>query len=195
MKLILVSSSLKKKYLLEHAGFNVLMKESKIRETMKNSSHIKETISRIAWKKAHSIANIYCQKFQKIYSPILSTNSIIIFNNRIITKPRTREHVKILLRKLSGKTHKIITAFTIIWLKYIINRIVVTNILLRKLNIQMLNYYMMHQMWCKKYKEYNIYENPAILIKTINGDYTNTLGIPIKNIINILFYIKYLKNK
>jgi len=43
-------------------------------------------LSDVSWAKAHYIANIYYQKFNKIHYSILSTDSILVCNKKIINE-------------------------------------------------------------------------------------------------------------
>lgn len=193
MRLILASSSIRKRYILENIGFNILVNIPKAKEPIRTHLNLKAAALEISWRKAYAVASLYYQKFSKVFYPILSTNTIFIYKNNIIKPPGLRQQMESWLLTFSGKTYKIITTFTIIWHKYIVNQTIVTNILLKKLNKQMINYYICNQIWYKNNIGVNIYEQPAILIERINGNYSNILGLPIRNIINALLEIGYLK--
>jgi len=193
MKIILISTSLKKKYILENIGFNVFVNKSNIKETIKKNQNFIKSALGLTWRKVRIIANRYCQKFNIIKYPILSTKSVIICNNTLIKNIKNKEHLYHIIKYLQGQNHQIITAFSIIWLHFIINRIVVTTISLKQLNIKMIDNYISNQIWCKNYMLYNIYESPAILIENIYGSYSNIFGMPTEEILSNLHKIGYLK--
>jgi len=193
MVLILASSSLKKKYILEHVGFRILINNPKIKKSINNSKYKKNILSDVSWAKAHYIANIYYQKFNRIHYPILSTDSILVCNKKIIKKTKNRKDLERITTLLKNRSHQIITSFTIIWLKYIINRTVVTHVSLKNINEKIVSHYINSKVWYKNFNSYNIYENDAVLIKHVNGSYSNLMGIPIKDIITSLNNIGYLK--
>lgn len=105
--MILASKSPRRKEILENFGFNLKIKTKEIEEVSSKESII-DQIKDISNKKAYEIANENKDEF------VISADTIVSINNKILGKPRNEEDVYAMLRELSGKVHEVITAFSIV---------------------------------------------------------------------------------
>lgn len=121
-------------------------------------------------------------------SIIISADTVVYFNGEILEKPKTKEEANIMLKKLSGNTHKVITGVTLINtdLPEPINYSCVTDIKFKELNDNVLEYMINLDDTYTHAGAYNISGELASLIEVINGDFDNAKGLPLQNILELL---------
>ena len=110
---------------------------------------------------------------------ILSCDTIIIFNNEIIGKPKDRNDAFLTLKKLSNNTHYVISGYTILHEDKIINREIKSQITFSELDDDFINYYIDNYEVMDKAGSYGIQGRFGVYVKGIEGDYNNVVGLPV----------------
>ena len=113
VKLILASKSKVRKEILDKHNIEVKVEPSTIDEEPIKQSLLKERASPEIISK--NLAEIKASRVsQKNYnSLVLGADSVIDLNGELISKPDNREKAIIILKKLHGKTHKLIRSVCI----------------------------------------------------------------------------------
>lgn len=104
-KLILASNSPRRAFLLQECGFDFLIKPTHASEDFDPEIKVEEVPAMLAMKKAEA-ANRTIQADQLI----LTADTVVILGNEILNKPNSESEAVSMLQKLSGVTHKVITA-------------------------------------------------------------------------------------
>jgi len=96
-------------------------------------------------------------------------------------KPHTGEEARRMLTLLSGKAHSVITGFTIMDTntKKKLSKSVETKVYLRKLTVSEIEAYIKTGEPLDKAGAYAIQGIGAIIVKKIEGDYFNVMGLPL----------------
>ena len=143
------------------------------------------------WQEAMSISfakaeNVYHRYLNK--QVIIISADTIVFLDKVIGKPKCRDDAYEIIKTLSGKKHKVYTAFTIIDAKtekkYIdydcteVEFFEVTNNEIEK--------FLDREKFSDKAGAYAIQEHGSLLVKGINGSYENVIGLPVAKINRIL---------
>ena len=102
--MILASNSQRRQEILKDAGFNFRVITSNIEETS-DKKIITEKILDIAEKKLEQIAKNNVNEF------ILAADTVVELDKNIFGKPKDREEAFKFLKLLSGKIHRVITAY------------------------------------------------------------------------------------
>lgn len=102
--LILASSSPRGQYLMREAGFQFRVQVPDIDESFPPDMPVTEVPKYLAEKKARVFES---QLKDEI---VISSDTIVILNNKILNKPLHREEAIEMLSRLSGHTHTVITA-------------------------------------------------------------------------------------
>jgi septum formation protein len=188
-KFILASNSISRYRLLKNAGLDFLKKsplcdEALIKKTFNKKTNIFNLAKFLAKEKARSI--IYKNKL------VVGSDTIIIFQNKIINKATNMAEAKNKLKKLSGKNHQIISAVSVcydgkqIWSAH--QKSTITMIKLTEKEIdQYLNLVgkdILMSVGC-----YQAEKIGPQIIKSIKGDFFNVLGFPLFPF--LLFLKKY----
>ena len=108
-KIILASQSPRRKQLLEWAEIQFDVEASAADEHFSSTMPVEEIPVFIARNKAKAVQ-------QKINNGliILAADTIVVLNNRVITKPANRDEAVKILRSLSGKVHNVITGVVLL---------------------------------------------------------------------------------
>jgi septum formation protein len=103
--IILASKSPRRCDLLKMIGLKFRVCPSNVEENYQDYFSPVEYVTKNAKKKNENIAEKYPE------SLVISADTIVVLNNEILEKPDDKEHAEEILKKLSGKTHKVITGF------------------------------------------------------------------------------------
>src|SRR3989344_2838781 len=107
-KLILASQSPRRKQILKDRGFRFKTSPSSIGEEAFEHLEPIKMVETLSLLKAKRVA----VKYPK--SIILGADTTVVVNKEILNKPKSKADAQKMLRKLSGKTHKVLTGFAII---------------------------------------------------------------------------------
>ena len=188
-KIILASKSeVRRKILLEN-GINCDVEPSKVDEDVIKESLLKEGATpeiickNLAELKANKISNKIPDEL------VLGADSVIDLNGEIISKPKSREEALNILKKMSGKSHFLISSVCIskkgsmIW-----NHSDKAELVMKDLNEDELKNYL-STISDKNLYGYNVYQiegEGKKLFKEIKGDKNTIMGLPIIKIKNYL---------
>ena len=181
-KFILASSSASRFRLLKNAGLNFLKTpplcdEEKIKtKLLKNKTDKKNLPKHLAKEKALSVSR------KKPNSLVVGSDTVIVFQKKIINKAKNLKEAKSKLKQLSGKKHQIISCVSVCYKnKQIWSKRQQTTIRLKKLNDKQIDEYLkqtgkqiLSSVGC--YQAENL--GPQI-IESIKGDFFNVLGFPL----------------
>lgn len=127
------------------------------------------------------------QNFLKTSYPIIAADTIVVLDNEIIGKPKDREDAIGILKKLSGRTHAVITGVVILHNETKVSFSDRTEVEFHPLNEAQIIFYI------DKYKPYDKAGAYAIQewigvtgIKHINGDFYNVMGLPVSRVVQTL---------
>jgi septum formation protein maf len=179
--MILASNSKRRQEILRDMGFNFKVLTSDIEE-ISDKEEISEMILDIAEKKLDKIAKENVSEF------VLAADTVVELEGRIFGKPKSREEAESFLKILSGKTHKVITAYV---LKNISKNIIIKDVVISKvkffdLDDETINWYLDTSEPFDKAGAYGIQGKGRVLVEKIEGDYFAIMGFPISNFLKNL---------
>lgn len=179
--MILASKSPRRKEILENFGFSFRIENPDIDESS-SKLHAREQIEEISRKKALAIG----EKFPEEY--VVSADTAVVTDDKILGKPKDKEEALEMLNLLSGKTHKVITAYSIYNLKknVDITRSIETEVKFRRLTRETIDWYIESGEPMDKAGAYGIQGKGAMLVEGINGDFFSVMGFPIGDFIESL---------
>ncbi|KHS56786.1 MULTISPECIES: Maf family protein [Terrisporobacter] len=182
MDIILASKSPRRREILENTKVRFSVKESQIDEIIKVNESPKETVMRLAYEKALEVAN------SNKDSLVIGADTIVVINEQILGKPKNEEEAYNMIKLLSGKTHYVITGFALINLS--LNKKVidceVSQVTFKELSEECIKDYINTKESLDKAGAYGIQGYGGLLVKNIQGDYFNIVGLPISKISDCL---------
>lgn len=186
-KIILASTSPRRKELMENLGLIFEIVQPKYDEKIQDKHFTYETIENISKNKALSVAD-------DIKEPaiIISADTVVVINNIITGKPKDREDAFNILKQLSNITHKVVTSICIMdtETKKLECQSTTSEITFNKLSNKDIEDYIDNFKPFDKAGAYGVQELPDNFVKDIKGDFDNIMGLPTKTLIKMLTNIK-----
>lgn len=109
---------------------------------------------------------------------VLATDTTVVFKNKILGKPETAERCFEMLKELNGKKHKVVSGVAIIHQNKVYSFQVTTDVYFKKNSESEIKKYIELAKPFDKAGGYGIQDKENNLIKKINGDYLNVVGMP-----------------
>ena len=179
--IILSSKSPRRKQLLQEAGLKFQIKTFPTNENYPTKLKGSEITEYLVKKKALEFKEV---KDDEI---IITADTIVWAQNQHLGKPNNITEAKKFLEKLSNKKHEVITSvcFTEKEKKTIISES--TFVFFKKISNSEINYYLKNFDFIDKAGAYGIQDWIGIIgVKKIEGSYTNVVGLPVCQVIDIL---------
>lgn len=178
---ILASSSPQRKQLLAQIGMEPCKIEpADIDETPQKNEKATAYVKRMALEKAKNVAHKNPKKV------VLACDTIIVVQSKIVQKAHSDEEQMQIMKLLSGKSHKVLSAVCVIRNdgKYSI-RVNSTKILMKRLSDTEIKDYVLSKEWvgCAGYK---IEGALAGFVRKIIGSYSGVVGLPLFETRNLL---------
>ncbi len=180
-KIILGSNSPRRKQLLQDAGLNFKIRTFLTNENYPAKLKGNEITEYLVKKKA--------QEFKQIKDDeiIITADTIVWSQNEHLGKPKDLREAQEFLEKLSNKKHEVITSvcFTEKGKKTIISES--TFVFFKKISKSEIDYYLKNFDFLDKAGAYGIQDWIGIIgVKRIEGSYTNVVGLPVSQVIDVL---------
>jgi len=175
MKLILASSSPRRLDLLASIGIEpneVLSPE--IDESPLRHESIASYVHRIARLKAQAVHR------QAPDAYILAADTAVELGGKIILKAQTLDEARAMLKRLSGRRHRVYTSVCVISPQgKEACRTVLTRLSLKRLSKEEVDEYLSSGAWEGKAGAFSIQGKSGKFVKFLSGSYTNVVGLPL----------------
>lgn len=174
-KIILASASPRRKELLKQIGLKFTTEPSQFEEEIKPGMKPEKLVKQLSLKKCQIVASRHTNAI------VISADTLVVLEGKILGKPRTSENARRMLRSLSGKTHSVITGFTIIDAQssQSVTRVIKTKVYLKRMEKKEIKAYVKTGEPLDKAGAYGIQELGGIFVEKIEGDYFNVVGLPL----------------
>ncbi len=180
--LILASQSPRRKYLLEQAGLTFRVIPSRIDESKLPLSAPADYVRQLAEAKAMDVAGNHHDSW------VLGADTIVAVGERMLGKPASARDAREMLKRLSGKTHQVYTGFCLVQHSGSrrIADTVRTDVVFKTLTAREIDWYINTGEPFDKAGAYAIQGMGTFLVRRINGSYTNVVGLPVCEVVEIL---------
>ena len=182
MKVILASASPRRKEILQNTKLNFDIQKSDIEEVILENESPEDMVVRLAYEKAFDVAKRNTDRL------VIGADTIVALDNEVLGKPKDQNEAYQMIKRLSNKTHKVITGISLINLKEnkIIKDYVVSFVTFKDLSEDSIKDYINTNESLDKAGAYGIQGYGALLVKNIQGDYFNIVGLPISRLSDLL---------
>ena len=185
VEIILASKSKVRKEILDKNNIKVMVEPSNVDEEIIKKSLLKEKISPEFISK--NLAELKaCKVSQKNYDKlVIGADSVIDLDGELVSKPKDRNEALIILKKLNGKKHSLVSSVCIskngsmVW-----NYTDKANLTMKDFNEKDLIRYL-SKLTDEALYSYNVYQiegEGRNLFLNIDGDEDTIMGLPIKKI-------------
>ena len=174
--IILASKSPRRKKLLKQIGLQFKSKSFDVDEKYSPD----ENPVRLVKKLAQDKLQVAVEQIRN--SIIITADTIVVFENNILGKPKDKKDAARMLKKLSGNKHFVYTGFAIY--NGVTQKLIVdyekTCVKFRKLGKKEIDDYVASGSPMDKAGAYGIQDDyGAVFVRKISGDYYNVVGLPL----------------
>ncbi|OGK29194.1 septum formation protein Maf [Candidatus Roizmanbacteria bacterium RIFCSPHIGHO2_02_FULL_40_9] len=173
--IILASASPRRKKLLEQIGLTFKVVKSNIKEALDVHIEPHTLAEKLSLQKAKDVAK------KEKESLIIAADTLIVFEDEILGKPKNAIDARKILKMLSGNIHIVITGFTILDSStgILITKSVETKVFMKEMTDEEIHRYIATGEPLDKAGAYGIQGKGAIFVEKIEGDYSNVVGLPL----------------
>ncbi len=181
-KIVLASTSPRRKELLEKTGLVFEICAGDYQEDMTLDLLPHELAKVLSKGKAMSVVSKYDDAL------IIGADTFIAYKDKVLGKPHTAEKAKEMLQMLRGEKHLILTGFTIVDTKNnkIFSDVVEAQVYFKNYSDEDIDKYIATGEPLDKAGAYALQGIGASLIEKIEGDREGAIGLPVKNILEVL---------
>jgi len=179
--LILASASPRRRELLSTLGLDFEVKVPDVDESLRAGESPKEYVERLAKMKAAAVS--------ADGSIVIAADTVVVRDDVILGKPEDAEEAKAMLRSLSGRSHKVITGVCVQNTEGCVVFSIGTVVTFRALDEEEIGMYVKSGEPLDKAGAYAIQGKAASMVTSINGSYTNVVGLPLSAIYKTLIFV------
>jgi len=183
LPIYLASSSPRRRKLLKQINIDFKSFKVDVIESINKSEKPISNVKRLANEKMEKAK-------ERINNGIIITaDTIVVLDGKVIGKPKNKKHAKIILKQLSGKTHIVYTGFAVYNSQkdFLISDYEKTLVKFRKISIKEIEEYINSGSPMDKAGAYGIQDDfGAVFIERINGCYNNVVGLPLTKVYQAL---------
>ncbi len=182
-KIVLASSSPRRREILKDYILEIIPSPYIEKHTKAAFSYA--YVENLAYNKALAVVPLVTEEVL-----IVGADTVVVLGDEILEKPKNEDDAFSMLKKLSDKTHKVVTSIAIINSATGESKINSTTsfVTFEKLSDEMIKNYIEKFKPFDKAGSYGIQELPDGFVKSIEGDLENIIGISSKS------FVKLLKN-
>jgi septum formation protein len=175
--LLLASNSPRRQQLLRDAGFDFTVKVKPTEEDYPEDMPAVEVPVFLARKKAEAFRSELNGQI------ILTADTIVVIDGEILNKPADAEEASIMLNKLSGRQHQVMTGVCIMTDERTETFVDIANVFFKELTEEEINYYILTCKPFDKAGSYGVQDFIGMVgIPRMEGSYFTVMGLPVHKV-------------
>ena len=179
-KLILASGSPRRSEILGFVGWDFEKRVADIDETEFPDEKPEAYVQRLAREKAVAIAE------DNKGAVVLGADTIVVIDGEIVGKPVDLEDAKMMIKKLSGRWHEVLTGVALVRDSAASVESQTTRVKFRELTESEVEFLVEKGDPLDKAGAYAVQAQAALFIERIEGDYWNVVGLPINLVYKLM---------
>lgn len=128
------------------------------------------------------LSKIKAEPFKNEQQIVIGADTVVAIDDKILGKPKDKQNAFDMLKTLSGKTHSVFTGVTILKGEIANTFAVETRVTFFELSDQEILDYIATKEPMDKAGAYGIQGYGSLLVKEIQGDYFNVVGLPVSKL-------------
>lgn len=151
-----------------------------------NEVESKKVAMDIASQKAHAV---FAQASGIVNPFIISSDTIVVLNNKIYGKPKNSDDARTILNELSHQTHQVITGVSFLYVDQKTDKLRehlfydLTDVTFSKITKELMDCYISTGDSLDKAGAYGIQGPGLTFISKVNGSYSNVVGLPLDKVV------------
>ncbi len=176
LPLVLASASPRRRELLARAGFEFEVTPADVDERQRDRELPKAYVSRLAFEKAETVAAGLSDGRLQV---VLGADTIVVVDDDILSKPRDTQDAREMLRRLSGRSHDVLTGVALLRGPERRSAVEQTRVSLVELADDVIEWYLTTGEPMDKAGAYGVQGIASQFVERIEGSYTNVVGLPV----------------
>ena len=178
VRVVLASQSPRRRQLLSLIGIEHEVRPANIDETYLPGEEPRAHAVRLARGKAAAIA---------IQGAVtIGSDTIVVVDGDVLGKPRDDEEAAEMLRRLSGRSHTVVTAVAVHWRQAMVSDAEEVGVTFRALSEADIRGYIATGEPMDKAGAYGIQGYGATIVERVEGDYFAVMGLPLNRLVRLL---------
>ena len=183
-RLCLASQSPRRAELLRQAGYEFEIVEPKVDETMTPGEDPPLLTERLSMMKAAAA--------KKMLGPdskmevFLGSDTTVVVDGESLGKPAGEPDAKQMLRRVSGRTHQVMTAVSVLWNNQQASEVVTSEVMFCSLSEALIDDYCASEEPFDKAGGYAIQGRAAVFVENLRGSYYGVMGLPLRETFRLL---------
>ena len=182
-QLILASASPRRAQLLAQIGVPFTQCPASVPEVQRSDESPRDYIQRLAQEKAQAARHALPEAGSQW---VLGADTVVLAGDQLLEKPRDRDDFIAMMRLLSGAEHSVLTAVCLSGSDRSLRQLVETRVRFRPLDSAQIEAYWHTGEPADKAGGYGIQGFGAALVESINGSYSNVVGLPLEALVPML---------
>ena len=180
-KIVLASRSPRRKEILEKLNLSFVIDPPDIDESpLKNELPI-NYVQRISAAKADLVARRHDQQ-----CIVIAADTTVELNSEIFGQPRDLDDARLMIQKLSSKTHKVHTAISVRYNQKVANSVDTASVTMREVSSELLEWYIGTGESVGKAGAYAVQGHGAALVADLSGEMDTVIGLPVGLLLGML---------
>jgi len=177
-KLILASGSPRRKELLSYFKIPMEIIKPDIEEHVDPKLTPEEVVKSLAFQKGEAVV-----KKIGTQNPVISSDTIVVLDEKILGKPEDKEDAMKMMRTLSGRTHYVFTGVAVFFKDKVDVFAVKSGVTFKKLTEKEIKDYCDTDEPYDKAGAYAVQGIGSFMVRSIDGSYSNVIGLPVSEVI------------
>lgn len=174
-QLLLASQSPRRSELLSQIGINFSVVLPKVLEQRGEGESPRDYVARLSEEKA-----VAGWKLSDRALPVLGADTVVVCESDVLEKPANKSEAMAMLLKLSGRKHQVMSGVTIVSDEGITTEVSTTDVTFKSISEGEVERYWETDEPKDKAGSYGIQGLGAVFVESINGSYSNVVGLPIE---------------
>jgi septum formation protein len=180
-RVILASASPRRRELLRLIGVDHEVRPADIDESYLPGERPDAHAERLARGKAVAIASVAGAD-----AVTIGSDTIVVVDGDVLGKPRDREHAGQMLRRLSGRSHVVMTGVAVSWCGKTLSGVEQVDVTFRALSDDEIERYIDTGEPMDKAGAYGIQGFGATIVERVDGDYFAVMGLALNRLAGLL---------
>jgi len=180
-RVVLASASPRRRELLRLVGIDYEVRPADIDESYLPGEVPREHAERLARGKAEAIAALAGSE-----AVTIGSDTIVVVDGDVLGKPRDRQHAAQMLRRLSGRSHIVMTGVAVSWRGTTLSGVEEVGVTFRVLSDDEIERYIDTGEPMDKAGAYGIQGFGATIVERVDGDYFAVMGLALNRLARLL---------
>jgi septum formation protein len=177
-RVVLASASPRRRELLALVGIEHDVRPTNIDESYLAGEIPREHAERLAREKACAL--------ELSDAVTIGSDTIVVVDGDVLGKPRDRDHAHAMLRRLSGRSHVVMTGVAVRWQGKIVSGLEEVGVTFRMLSDDDIERYIATGEPMDKAGAYGIQGYGATIVERVEGDYFAVMGLALNLLVRLL---------